>query len=169
MNKLLLNISLTFSTQNLGARCSDEVWIREPLTSVAVLDGHKPYRWGHQGRYQKPGIQDGFSKFQDHWLIPVHPVWCLEKVQVYITGTILNHPWNSRFSHLKMDGWKTIISCLRDVNGQICRQTMPTDHLLSFVVTWFVHVRGPFGGEFCRLRGSGWNNSITLKWISMDF
>ena len=54
MNKLLMNISLTFSTQNLGARCSDEVWIREPLTSVAVLDGHKPYRWGHQGRYQKP-------------------------------------------------------------------------------------------------------------------
>jgi len=46
-------------------RCSDEVWIREPLTSVAVLDGHKPYR---------------------------------------------------------------------DVNGQICRQTMPTDHLLSVVV-----------------------------------
>ena len=28
----------------LAARCSDGVWIREPLTALAVLDGHKPHR-----------------------------------------------------------------------------------------------------------------------------
>lgn len=46
-------------------RCSDGVWIRKPLTALAVLDGHKPHR---------------------------------------------------------------------NATGQICRQTMPADHLLSLVV-----------------------------------
>lgn len=46
-------------------RCSDGVWIREPLTALAVLDGHKPHR---------------------------------------------------------------------NATGEICRQTMPADHLLSLVV-----------------------------------
>ena len=122
-----------------------------------------------KGDIKKPGIQDGFFKEKItgwYWCI-LFDAWKKYNFASLVLFWII--PETHRFSHLKMDGWKTIISCLRDVNGQICRQTMPTDHLLSFVVTWFVHVRGPFGGEFCRLRGSGWNNSITLKWISMDF